>query len=214
MTKAAESNRARRMRFARPGGSHDRMVRVLSIALPALVGVVAALMIFAPLAPRGEVSFLLDRNKVDTAQDRARVDEALYRGEDDAGKPFSIRAAEAVQRSAAQPVVRMGELVARLLLPEGPAVLRAQSGQYHLDDQRVDIDGEVQFTAADGYRMNTRGVAIDLAGRRLTGSGQVEGEIPAGTFRADRMEADLGARTVTLEGNARLRMEPGKLRMP
>jgi lipopolysaccharide export system protein LptC len=62
--------------------------------------------------------------------------------------------------------------------------------------------------------MNTRGVAIDLAGRRLTGSGQVEGEIPAGTFRADRMEADLGARTVTLEGNARLRMEPGKLRMP
>ena len=40
------------------------------------------------------------------------------------------------------------------------------------------------------------------------------GAVPTGTFSADRIVADLGERTVTLEGNARLRMTPGKLRMP
>ena len=69
-------------------------------------------------------------------------------------------------------------------------------------------------TAADGYRMTSRNVEIDLKGRRVTGSGGVSGAIPAGTFSAERIVADLDARTVALDGNARLLMAPGKLRMP
>jgi len=38
--------------------------------------------------------------------------------------------------------------------------------------------------------------------------------VPSGTFTADRLVADLEDRTVTLEGNARLRMVPGEFRMP
>ncbi len=49
---------------------------------------------------------------------------------------------------------------------------------------------------------------------RVTGAGGVTGAIPAGTFSANRIVADLGERTVALEGNARLLMAPGKLRMP
>ena len=62
--------------------------------------------------------------------------------------------------------------------------------------------------------MVARGVSLDLANKQLVGSGGVDGAIPAGTFSADRLNADLSARTITLTGNARLRMEPGKLRMP
>ena len=46
------------------------------------------------------------------------------------------------------------------------------------------------------------------------GSGGVNGTVPTGTFRADSMKADLESRTVTLEGNARLHMTPGKMRIP
>ena len=48
----------------------------------------------------------------------------------------------------------------------------------------------------------------------MTGTDGVEGSVPAGTFSADRLEADLDARTVALDGHARLRMVPGKMRMP
>jgi lipopolysaccharide export system protein LptC len=61
--------------------------------------------------------------------------------------------------------------------------------------------------------MEARGVSIDLRGKRLTGNDGVEGAVPAGSFSGDSIEADLGARTVTLEGNARLTMDPGRLRM-
>lgn len=216
-TQGAAQLRSRRQRFAAPGGSHDRIVRFLAAALPMAVGVIAALMVVTPLSPRGEVSFLLDRNKVAMIDDRLRVDNALYRGQDDSGRPFSVTADEAVQRSSAEGIVRMEDLVARLLLSEGPAQLDAGTGAYDIAQRIVSVDGAVRMNAADGYSMLLRDVAINLATKRAVGAGGVSGAVPAGTFSANRLEADLNARTVALAGNARLRMVPGRLnsmRMP
>ena len=213
-TQEAKARRSERQHWAEPGGAHERMVAFLSRALPMGVGGLAALMVITPLSPRGEVSFLLDRNKVAVINERLRVDNALYRGADNKNRPFSLTAGEAVQRSSAEGIVRMNDVVARLLLDEGPARLVAQGGQYSIDNEIVAVRGPLRLTAADGYRMVARGVSLDLANKQLVGSGGVDGAIPAGTFSADRLNADLSARTITLTGNARLRMEPGKLRMP
>jgi lipopolysaccharide export system protein LptC len=214
MTIQADELRSSRHAFAMPGGAHDRLIGRLAKLLPAGIGVIAALMIFTPLAPRGEVSFLLDRNKVAIAEERLSVSNAMYRGQDTKGRPFSLTAGNAVQRSASVPVVRMNDLEARILLDQGPAVLSAQSGSYDIDQEKVAIDGLVRFTAADGYRMVARNVSIDLENKSLLGDGKVEGAIPAGTFSADRIVADLGERKIMLDGHARLRMTPGQLRMP
>jgi lipopolysaccharide export system protein LptC len=214
MTEAADRIRDKRRHWAAPGGSHDRLVRFLARWLPGAVGVVAAAMIIGPLFPRGEISFLLDRNKVAVTSERLRVANAMYRGEDNQGRPFTVTAANAVQVSAADPIVRMEGLVARILMADGPAELTAAGGSYDYDREAVTVAGPVTFTAADGYRMTTARVSIDLKGQRVAGEGGVSGAIPAGTFSADRLVADLNARTVALEGNARLLMTPGQLRMP
>jgi lipopolysaccharide export system protein LptC len=214
VTVQADIQRTRRQHFAAPGGFHDRLVKVLAVALPMLVGVLAAIMILAPLSPRGEVSFLLDRNKVAVVEDRLKVTSAMYRGQDDEGRNFSITAGGAVQHSARLPVVEMHDLVARIMLADGPAILSAASGNYDFSKEQIDVFGPVNFQTADGYRMTAIDMNIDVAGKRMVSRGRVEGRIPAGTFSADRIIADLSQRTVTLDGNARLRMEPGKLQMP
>ncbi|HNJ48970.1 MAG TPA: LPS export ABC transporter periplasmic protein LptC [Novosphingobium sp.] len=214
MTHAADLIRDKRRLWAAPGGSHDRMVAVLAKWLPGAVGVVAAAMIVGPLFPRGEVSFLLDRNKVAITTERVRVSDAMYRGIDSQGRPFTVTAGNAAQVSTADPLVRMEDLAARIRLADGPAELTAKGGTYDYDRELVDVAGPVQFTAADGYRMTTSHVSINLRDRQVIGSGGVTGSIPAGTFSANRILADLGERTITLDGNARLQMAPGKLRMP
>ncbi|WP_048884460.1 LPS export ABC transporter periplasmic protein LptC [Aurantiacibacter atlanticus] len=214
MTLEADQMRTKRQAFAAPGGALDRIVRAMAIGLPALVGVIAAMMLITPLSPRGELSFLLDRNKVAIAEDRLRVDDAMYRGQDQQGRPFSLMAGEAVQRSASVPQVELERLVARIVLPEGPAVLSANVGSYEINDQQVIVPGLVEFTAADGYQMSARNVTMDLANRTVLGQGRVVGVVPAGTFEANSMRADLAERTVLLDGEARLVMVPGKLRLP
>jgi len=214
MTIKADEIRKRRRAFAAPGSTLDRTVRWLAVGLPALVGVIAALMVITPLGPRGEVSFLLDRNKVSTTPNRLVVNNAVYRGEDAKGRPFSISAGSAVQHSVTEPVVQMRGLVGRLLLDQGPAQITADLGSYNYDTQQVAIDSEINVVAADGYRMSTRGVSVDLGKKTMVGNGGVSGETPAGTFSADSMNADLNTRTVALQGHARLHMVPGKMQVP
>ena len=108
----------------------------------------------------------------------------------------------------------MSELNAIVKDKEFAAVLEADAGRYDFEEETVAVDGKVTFEAADGYRMTARGVAIDLKERALVGSGGVEGAVPAGTFSAGSIRADLSERTVALVGNARLRMTPGRLQVP
>jgi len=206
MTQQADQIRDRRRHQAMPGGSHDRVVRFLATALPAGVGAIAAVMIVAPLFPRGEISFLLDRNKVAVTGERLRMDRAMYRGEDSRGRPFSVTAGSAVQRTEVS-VVELDDLAARIMLSDGPAELKAQEGAYDFNANAVRVQGPVNFRAADGYRLTTGDVNIDLKRQQVTGAGGVTGAVPSGTFSANRIYADLENRTVALEGNARLRMQ-------
>ena len=95
---------------------------------------------------------------------------------------------------------------------EGPAVLTAQEGRYFLDEQKVAVTGPIQFDAAQGYRLTTRDVTIDLKDRTLNSAGRVYGRMPIGTFDADHLRADLEERTVTLQGKARLRIEQNAIK--
>lgn len=210
-TQEAKALRSERQHFAAPGGSHDRLVRILATALPMGVGIVAALMIITPLSPRGEVSFLLDRKKVAVIDERLRADRALYRGTDDEGRPFSLTAGEAVHKSSGEGILRMKNLAAQLLLSDGPAQLVAPSGEYELATDQVTVPDAVRFTASDGYAVQLSGVTVDLRQRLVTGGGGVSGTVPAGSFSANRLEADLDARTIALIGKARLRMIPGRV---
>ena len=214
MTQAADIMRGRRRAYAAPGGFHDRMIRLLATALPAAIGAVAAVMILAPLSPRGEISFLLDRNKVAIAPERIRVANATYRGRDSQGRAFTVNAGGAVQVSAGDPIVRMSNLAASLMMTEGPAQLTAPSAAYDFARDTMQVAGPVTFTTGDGYRLTASGVMIDLKNRRVAGSGGVSGSVPSGTFSANAIRADLVERSVSLDGNARLRMVPGRMRMP
>ena len=214
MSESADLIRDKRQHWAAPGGWHDRKVRFLAVWLPGAVGVVLAAMIIGPLFARREISFLLDRSKVALTQERLRVSNAMYRGIDGQGRPFTVTADNAVQVSIKEPVVKMDKLAARLRMSDGPAELIAQNGAYNYQAETVSVAGPVVFTAADGYRIITQNVSIDLKQRRIGGTGGVSGSVPAGTFRADRVSADLEQRIVTLDGNVRLMMQLQQLRMP
>src|SRR3546814_11390252 len=86
MSLQAERQRGKRHMWAAPGSSHDRLIRPLKRILPIAMGVLTAFLAIAPFTHRSEVSFVLDKNKVEVARERMRVTEALYRGEDSKGQ--------------------------------------------------------------------------------------------------------------------------------
>ena len=213
MSKRADIQRNKRQQYAVPGGSHDRRIKLLSFVLPTCVGALAAVLALAPFTLAGELSFVLDKDSVDVARERMRVTEAIYRGEDSQGRPFSLKAGSAVQKSSRDPVVELQDLSARILLGEGPAQIRANNGRYDMDRETVRVTGPIQAETSDGYRLTTNNVTLDLKERTLISDDPVDGRTNIGTFRADSLQADLKERTVTLEGNAQLRIQQNGLRI-
>lgn len=212
MSVAAEQQRTTRQHWAAPGGRHDRLIALMKKLLPVVVGVLSAVLATAPFTNSREVSFVLDKNKVDVAGERLKVVEALYRGEDSKGQAFSLRAGSAVQKNSREPVVQLRNLEGRFQLDGQPGVVTAQQGHYNMDREIMAITGPVQFQSADGYRLTTRDVGIDVKSRSLESAGRVDGRMPVGTFSADKLQADLGDKTVTLTGRARLHIDQNGLR--
>jgi lipopolysaccharide export system protein LptC len=212
MSERAERERSQKRGWAQPGGSHDKLIKLLKLALPALIGVVLAFLFFSPLDDKQEVSFLLDKNKVDTAEERLRVTAAQYRGQDDAGRPFLLSARSALQATSADPVVEIRDMSAEIQLDSGPARLRADRASYNMETDRVDVVGPILLSAADGYSMRTHDVNVNLRARTLVSRGAVQGRMPLGHFSAGRLEANLPDRTVVLSGRARLHIAQGGIR--
>jgi lipopolysaccharide export system protein LptC len=198
--------------WARPGGAHDYLVRALKILLPAGVGVLLAYLLLSPLGKDREISFLLDKNKVDVAKERLKVQQAQYRGQDNKGRAFTIDAQRALQPSSTDPVVQIEGMAANIQLEDGPASIEAKNGRYNMDTQKVDVLGPILFSAADGYKLQTRDVSVDLAKSSLVSGDGVEGQMPLGRFTAGKMEVDLPSRTVVLTGRARLHIVQGGLK--
>ena len=212
MSDQADQDRRVKRSWARPGSSHDALIKVMKFGLPALVGLVLAFLALIPLEDRKEISFLLDKNKVEQAKERLKVESAQYRGQDEEGRQFTVDAREAIQANSADPTVEIADMSAQLQLNEGPAQLTAGRARFNPEANKVDVIGAIRFVAADGYELNTSDVQVDLHDRSLQSSQPVQGRTPQGSFSADRMIADLPERRIVLEGNARLHINQGSLR--
>jgi lipopolysaccharide export system protein LptC len=212
MSELTEGRRKAKRGWAAPGGAHDWLMRFLKIVLPAGVGLLLAYLLLSPLSKEKEISFLLDKNKVDQARERLKMQSAEYRGLDDKGRAFSIKAAHAVQAKSSVPVVDIGGMSARIQLDDGPATITADRAKYNMDTQKVDVLGPILFRAADGYSLETRDVALDLNKHIAVSGGGVEGRMRLGRFTAGGMMVDLPQRRVVLTGRPRLHIEQGGLR--
>ena len=208
MSDAIALTRTPRQIWAAPGSSHDRLIGALRLFLPLLIGALSAFVVFMPLFSGGDVSFVLDKNKVEVAKERMRTQAATYRGEDGKGQPFIMTAGSAVQKSSAEPIVHVNELAAQLQLADGPAKVTAPHGAYDMRSEQVSIDGPVRVMATGGYTLDTNNATLDLKTRHMRSSGAVTGTVPQGQFSANQLSADLDNHVVTLDGNARLRIVP------
>lgn len=212
MSEAADRKHEIKRHWAEPGGAHDAVIRAVKFGLPVVIVGLIILLAIAPFDRRGDVSFILDKNEVEQARERMRVEQARYTGEDNKGQKFLIIADQAVQPSSNVPVVTIQGMRARLELERGPLSIAALKGRYDLENEMVQVEGPIRVVGPDGYRLATRDVTVDLDKRTMHSKGQVSGTMPLGQFQAGGLSADLDERTVRLNGGVRLKIVQGAVR--
>jgi lipopolysaccharide export system protein LptC len=209
MSEAALLDRAAKRRWAEPGSRHDKVVRLAKYALPILGFVLLVMLVASPFDRKGDVSFILDKKEVDKASERMRIEQARYAGEDNDGKAFVITADRAIQPTSDQPIVNIEGMKAQLQLDSGTLAMAALKGSYDLDRKMIAVNGPIHVAGPDNYSLRTRDVTVDLGAHKMQSAGPVSGTMRLGEFSAGRLNADLDARTVRLEGGVRLKIRQG-----
>ena len=212
MSEAAHRKQEIKRHWAEPGSRHDAVIRATKYGLPVVIVALVVMLAIAPFEKRGDVSFILDKNKVDEAKERMRVEQARYVGEDNKGQKFEIVADRAVQQSSNVPVVMIEGMRARLNLARGPLSIAALKGRYDLEQEEMLVDGPILVVGPNGYRLATRDVRVDLDKRTMQSSGPVSGTMKLGQFQAGQLSADLDERTVHLDRGVRLKIYQGAAR--
>jgi len=212
MSDAATRQQQFKRHWAEPGSRHDALVKGVKFGLPIIILLFILILAIAPFDRRGDVSFILDKNDVEKARERMRLEQARYTGEDNKGQKFLIVADRAVQQSSDVPIVVIQGMNAQLNLERGPLTIAALKGRYDLEKELVKVDGPINVAGPDGYRLLTRDVTVDLDKRTMQSSGPVSGRLPLGQFQAGSLRADLDERTVQLGGGVRLKIEQGAVR--
>ncbi|MEP7351017.1 MAG: LPS export ABC transporter periplasmic protein LptC [Sphingorhabdus sp.] len=211
MSELADIERTHRQRWATPGGRHDRLIRALRVILPSVIGMLLAVLAFSPFTGTQELSFVLAKDEVSLARERMRLTEALYRGEDSKGRPFSLRAGSAVQKSSAEPVLKMTDLSGRIMMIDGPASIVAGQGLYDLNKESMRVTGPLSVESP-GYNMVASNVELSLKTRSMQSFGPVNGRTKVGTFSAGRLSANLDTRVVRLDGGVHLRIDQNAIK--
>jgi lipopolysaccharide export system protein LptC len=211
MSKQADLERNQRQRWAMPGGKHDKLIRSLRVVLPSVIGVLVAILAFSPFTATQELSFVLDKDEVSLSKERMRLTEALYRGEDNKRRPFSLRAGSAVQKTSADTTLDMTALSARIMLNDGPASILAQRGSYSLTNETMRVNGPLAVESP-GYDMVATNVEFSLKDKTMQSFGPVSGRTKIGTFKAGRLSGDLETRVVRLDGGVHLRIDQNAIR--
>lgn len=199
-------------RWAKPNSGHDRLVRWSKIVLPSAVGVLVAILAVAPLQKKGDVSFILDKKKVQTAPETLRVESAHYTGTDQKGQQFLVTANRAIQPNSNTPIVNINGMSAKIDQTKGPLFITGNQGRYNSDTQRMAIDGPVNVHGADGFKLNTSDVLVDMNTQQLASQRPAQGATNLGQFKANSIRADLNTHTIVLEGGARLKIVQGAVR--
>lgn len=212
MSEQADRERTLRQFFAAPGGRHDRLVRILRVALPSIIGVLVAMLVVSPFSNTQEMSFVLAKDEVNMAKERLRLTNAMYRGEDSRGRPFTLRGGSAVQKSSSEPIIRLTDLSGQILMAGGPAQLVAGQGYYNLETEKVRVEGPLSYTSGDGFSLTANNVEFAMKNRQIESFGPVNGAMKVGTFSAGKLRADVDARIVRLEGGAHLRINQNAIR--
>lgn len=184
-----------------PDSAHDYLVRAIRIIFPMVIVALITFLILTPLTVNDEFSFVLAKENVGVAPERLRVTDALYRGHDGKGRPFSLKAGSAVQKSSDVPILDMEDFVGRIILNSGPAILSGKRGSYNLDSEVMRVNGPLQYESQAGNEFTASNVEIRLRNQNFESFDKVKGKTEFGTFNADKLRGALGTREIMLSGN-------------
>lgn len=153
--------------------------------------------------------------EVPSLSEGLKLSNPRFTGETAKGEPFTLSAAWALPDGPRPKEVALNDVAGELHMADGRMVqMRADKGIFWPKSDVVEISGNVRVTRSDGYEIMAAAARVDASSGAVSAAGPVQavgpqGEITAGSMRAERDGANGAGDHIWFENRVHLRiMQP------
>lgn len=202
-----------RNRAYRAARTHSGLVRAAKLALPTIAVLVAIVSVgyvwLSNVAPDVNV----DLSGASIRDGKLVMANPKLDGFTAEGKPYSVRAARAIQDLTGGKAIDLERIQA--VMPMGKdmtATIEAPTGAYDSEANTLDVTKTLSIATTDGKRADFGTAAIDLAGGNLSTDDPVRISMPGAELTADSMQVEDRGKRMLFEKSVKLVVQPSLLK--
>ena len=196
----------RHVSVERSVAQYSRFVARMKIALPAAAGMILLLILVLPQFRAQTDRFRIGlKTLTEVTSDTLSIVNARYFGTDDKGRPFSVSAESARERSSEDKRIDLTVPRAEMTMDDGNVVvLTATTGVFDRSGDTLDLGGQVSLVDRRGHEIQTSAVRILFKDKSASGDAPVTGKGSFGTLEASGFTMHDVDRVIRFTGPARL----------
>jgi lipopolysaccharide export system protein LptC len=189
---------------------HSRMVRVLRIAVPAVVGLamagVVAISIFNPF--RALMKQLpIDIDNLVVSGSKITMESPHLSGFSPDQRPYELWAKTATQDLQDPDHVELNTLRAKILQEDRSTVtLDARTGTFNTKAQLLDLRKDILLQSSTGYEARLSQALLDIGKGTVTSEEPVDVKLLNGTLTADKLRITEKGELVRFEGHVKMNL--------
>jgi lipopolysaccharide export system protein LptC len=188
---------------------YSRFVNVMKRALPIAAGAVIAIVVIFALLPRQSDKLSIAYERMGHIDNDLAMMKPRLTGSDQSGNPFVITADAAIQQGANARKVELRKVEADMTLEKDRWLnASATRGLVDMTKGALTLTGGIAMYSDDGYELHTERANVDLRKGIFRGPGEVTGQGPTGTLRADSFELDRVSKQISLHGHVHMTINP------
>jgi lipopolysaccharide export system protein LptC len=192
-------------RFA-AAARHSRLVRILRVAVPAVVAVSMAVIlyisIFNPFKMVLESKLPVDISKLVVSGTKITMETPHLAGFSTDQRPYEMWAKAATQDLTDPDHVELSQLRAKVAMEDKSTVtMDARTGYYDSKSQMLDLRKDIFLQSSTGYEAKLTQAYVDINKGSVTSDEHVDVKLLNGTLTADRLRIINSGEVVRFEGN-------------
>jgi len=198
-------------RFA-AAARHSRLVRILRVAVPAVVAVSMAVIIyisiFNPFKMVLESKLPVDISKLVVSGTKITMETPHLAGFSTDQRPYEMWAKAATQDLTDPDHVELSQLRAKVAMEDKSTVtMDARTGYYDSKSQMLDLRKDIFLQSSTGYEAKLTQAYVDINKGSVTSDEHVDVKLLNGTLTSDRLRITGGGEVVRFEGNVVMNLD-------
>jgi lipopolysaccharide export system protein LptC len=200
----------------RSAARHSRVVRFLRFAIPAVIIVIAIIILVATFFNpfRLIAAFPIDPGKVSLSGTKIVMELPRVTGFTTDSRPYELTARAAAQDLTKLEVLELKEISAKVELRDGQQVtIKSINGVYDTKAELLRLNDHITINSTSGYEGRLSEATVHITSGNIVSESPVEVRLPNGVLNANRLEVKENGAVIKFGGGVEMTVKPEQGRL-